>query len=84
MLFVTYLEALPGKYNAAIKLFKNPRIPNGIVIKESLWMFGKPDAMIVFEAPDEKTAGEFVVQFGEIAVPKTSLVFPIDELTWIY
>ena len=83
MKFVTFLDVRAGKYYQAIKKFRNPEIPEGVHIRESLWLFGKPDAILIFDAPDEKTAGKFVVQFGEITEPTTSLVFPIDELTWI-
>jgi uncharacterized protein with GYD domain len=73
---------LPGHVTKAIKLFKNPKVPDGITIVESYWMFGKPEAIIIFEAPDEKIASEFVVQFAECTEPATSLAFPVDELRW--
>ncbi len=83
MMFITFLEILPGNYTQAIKLFKNPVVPEGIIIKESLWMFGRPDAFMLFEAPDEEAAGRFVVQFAEVTTPKTSLVFPIEKMSWM-
>jgi len=82
MLFVTLLKALPGKYTDAIRLFKNPKIPEGIKIQEFLGLFGEFDCIIVFEGPDEERAAEFVVQFGNLADPKTLLAFPVDKFKW--
>lgn len=81
MMFITFLDILPGQYTKAIKVFKNPNTAN-VKIKMSLWMFGKPDAIMIFEADNEQLAGEFVVQFGEVAAVKTSLVFPIENMRW--
>lgn len=82
MQFVTFLHVLPGHVTAAIKLFKNPKIPEGLKILESYWMFGRPEALLIFEAPDEKVASEFVVQFAAVTEPSTSLAFPVDDLRW--
>jgi hypothetical protein len=82
MLFITFLDILPGQYTKAIRAFKNPTLSPTLSIKQSLWMFGKPDAIIIFEAENEQQAGEFVVQFGEVAAVKTSLVFPIENMRW--
>lgn len=82
MLFVTLLKALPGKYTDAIRLFKNPKFPDGIKIQEFLGLFGEFDCLIVFEGPDEERAAEFVVQFGNLADPKTLVAFPVDKLKW--
>ena len=82
MLFITFLEIIPGQYTKAIRAFKNPKVDGNITITQSLWMFGKPDAVIIFVAEDEQTAGEFVVQFGEVADVRTSVVFPIEKMRW--
>ena len=82
MLFITFLDILPGQYTKAIRAFKNPKIEDNIEIKQSLWMFGKPDAFIIFETEDEQQAGEFVLQFGEVAAVRTSLVVPIENMRW--
>ena len=82
MLFITFLDILPGQYTKAIRVFKNPKVDGEVDIKQSLWMFGKPDALILFEAENEQLAGEFVVQFGEVAKVRTSLVFPIENMRW--
>ena len=83
MLFITLLKIIPGKYTKAIKLLKNPKLPQGVKILQSLWLLGKPDAIYLYEAPDEKTAGEFVIQFGEVTELHTSLVFPIEQMRWL-
>lgn len=82
MLFITFLDILPGQYTKAIRVFKNPKMDTNIKVVQSLWMFGKPDAFIIFEAESEQEAGEFVVQFGEVAAVRTSLVFPIENMRW--
>lgn len=82
MLFVTFIETLPGKNTEAIKLLKNPVILGDIEIVKAVGMFGQPDAMIIFEAQSEKSASDFVVQFTDVAKVTTSLAFPIDTLRW--
>lgn len=82
MLFVTSMNVIPNNYKKAIKIFKNPSIPEGVKIKEFYWMFGIPDAILIFEAPNEETAGLFIIQFGEVAEIKTSVAFSIDKMKW--
>jgi uncharacterized protein with GYD domain len=82
MLFVTLLKSLPGKYTEAIRLMKNPKIQDGIVIKHFMGVFGEFDVVIVYEAPTEEKAAEFVVQFGNVADPKTMVAFPAEKLKW--
>jgi uncharacterized protein with GYD domain len=77
------MNIIPGNYTKAIKLFKNPALPQEVKILEFLWMFGIPDAILVFQAPNEETAGEFIIQFGEVAEVKTAVGFPIDKLRWM-
>ncbi len=83
MLFVTSMNIIPGNYTKAIKLFKNPVFPPDVKVHEFLWMFGIPDAILLFEAPNEETAGEFILQFGEVAELKTAVGFPIDKMRWM-
>ena len=82
MLFATMLKALPGKYEEATRLFRHPRVPENIKIREFLGLFGKPDAIIIFEAPSEKDAAEFAVQFGSAAESSTALSMPIELFKW--
>ena len=85
MLFVTTFDIIPGKYSDAIKSLKLPsKIPDGIVIKEFLGLFGKPDAIVIYDAPDERTAVEFVMKFSEYAIPRTSVAYPKDAFKWTH
>jgi uncharacterized protein with GYD domain len=84
MIFVTKLKSLPGQYMEAIKIFKHPKIPEGINIREFLGLFGDVDAIVVFDSPDEKTAAEFTVQFGHVAEVCTAVALPIEELKWTH
>lgn len=77
MLFISSLEIIPGKAKELTDKAKNPKMVQGVVIKDILGIFGKPDAMLIFEAPSERTAAEFVLQFSGCTVSKTQLVFPI-------
>lgn len=83
MLFITSMNIIPGNYKKAVKLFKNPNMPDGITINKFLWMFGIPDAIVIFEAINEEVAGDFILQFGEVAELKTSVGFPIDKMSWM-
>jgi len=82
MLFVTQLKVIPGQLDEATRMFKHPKIPNNIMIHEFLGLLGKPDALVIFEAPDAVTAADFVVQFGRVADTTTSLALPIEEFKW--
>ena len=83
MLFVSSMNIIPGNYKRAIKVFKNPDIPEGIEIKEFFGLFGIPDAVLIFEAPSEEVAGSFILQFGEVAELKTALAVPIEKMRWV-
>ena len=82
MKFVLFLSCLPGKYLDAVKIFKHYTAPESVKIEHFLGLFGKPDAMVIFEAPDEKTASEFSIQFGNVAEIKTVLAQPIEAFRW--
>ena len=83
MLFVTTMNIIPGNYKRAIKLFKNPEVPDGIEIKVFLGMFGIPDAVLIFESINEETAGDFILQFGDVAELKSSVGIPIEKMRWV-
>ncbi len=82
MLFVAQLKVVPGQLEEATRLFKRPKLPNNVMVHEFLALLGKPDAMVIFEAPDAGTAADFVTQFGHVAETITSLALPIEELKW--
>ena len=83
MKFITFLDIEVGKHYEAIRKFRNPDVPEGVEIIDSLWLFGKPDAMFIFEAENEAIAGKFVIQFSGVAEPRTLAAFPIEDLSWI-
>jgi uncharacterized protein with GYD domain len=82
MLFVTFLTSIPGKYVEAVRVFKHPNLLPGIKIRMFLGLFGKPDALLIFEAPDESTAAEFIIQFGDVAELQTGVAFPVEDYKW--
>ena len=77
MLFISSMEVIPGSAKELTDKAKNPKMIQGVVIKDVLGVFGKPDIILIFEAPNERTAAEFVLQFSSCAITKSHLVFPI-------
>lgn len=82
MLFMCQLRFMPGHYEQAIRTYKNPKIPEGMNIHHFLGTFGENDALVIFDAPDEGTAAEFVVQFREHSHTATSVAFPVASYKW--
>lgn len=84
MLFIAQFRIIPGQLEEATRLFRHPKIPNNVMVHEFLGLLGKPDAIVIFEAPDPATAADFVVQFGRVADTATSLALPIEEFKWTW
>ena len=84
MLFICQLTIIPGQLEEATRMFRHPKIPNNVMVHEFLGLLGKPDAIVIFEAPDAATAADFVVQFGRAADATTSLALPIEEFKWTW
>ena len=82
MLFVTTIESGEGKFEDTIRALKRLKIPEGIVVREFLGLFGEPDAILIFETADEKHAVDFVCTINQSVKCKTSLALPIDEFRW--
>jgi hypothetical protein len=82
MLFIAQLTIIPGQFEEATRLFRHPKIPNHIMIHEFLGLLGKPDALVIFEAPDAATAADFTFQFGRVAETTTALSMPIEDFKW--
>lgn len=82
MQFISQLKVLPEKYEEAVRCFKHPKITDNIEIKSFLGLFGPYDALLIFEAPTEADAAEFVTQFLEVAKTSTSVAFPVDAYRW--
>ncbi len=77
MLFMTQFDIIPGKADEMIYKMRNPKVPENVVIKYKMQLFGKPDFIIIYEAPDEQTALNFILQFTDCATPRTSLANPL-------
>src|SRR5205809_6584949 len=78
MLFVTQLRILPGQFEEATRLFKHPELPNNVMLHEFLGLLGKPDPLVIFEAPDASTAADYMVQLSRVTEATASLALPIE------
>jgi hypothetical protein len=76
------MSAQPGRFVEAIRILKNPKIPKNVTIREYLGVFSSYDGIIIFEAPDEATAVEFVGQFAEWFKTETAVAFPVEGYKW--
>ena len=63
MVFVTLLSP-KGKGTEAINYLKELKAPQGITVHAVYFTFGRYDGMILFEAPEAKTAMNFVMEIG--------------------
>jgi len=73
MWFVMFATANAEQYGDLFHIVGKMKIPEGIKIHQVLEIFGKPDVVIVFEAENEKTASEFINQFGRVSEVTTHL-----------
>ncbi|MGC8585364.1 MAG: DUF3303 family protein [Thermoplasmata archaeon] len=80
MLFVTFINANPTTYNNLINLMKKLHFPDGIKIVNRYILFGKPDAMIIFEASNEQNALKFVEQFVSVGDTQTHSIINVDDV----
>ena len=81
MLFVTLCEVRSGKFEDAIKATKGlPKsLPRGIKLRARYSLFGRYDAIYIFEAPDETTATKFVRALQDTLDTETFLAVPWTE-----
>ena len=63
MLFITLLSP-KGKGSEAVNYLKRLKAPQGITVRAVYFTFGRYDGVILFEAPDAKTAMTFVMETG--------------------
>jgi uncharacterized protein with GYD domain len=63
MLFVSLLSP-KGKGKEAVDYLKRLKAPQGIKIRDVYLTLGRYDGVIVFEAPDSKTALNFAMDTG--------------------
>jgi len=71
-----------GKGIDAVKYLKNLKEKEGVKVRDVFFTFGRYDAVIIFEAPNEKSAMNFVMEKGfstEYAV-ETLIAVPAKEL----
>ena len=80
MIFVTTLDVIPGKVDALREIIKSLDVPKDVKIREFLALFGKPDFLLTFEAPNEKRAMSFILKFVSTAAPKTSIGVPVEKM----
>jgi uncharacterized protein with GYD domain len=81
MLFITLLSP-KGKGREAISYLKGLKAPKGIIIRDVYFTFGRYDGLVVFEAPDVKTAMNFVIDTGFVTdyCVETLTAIPAKEL----
>jgi len=80
MIFVSTLDVIPGKVDDLQKIIKSLEVPEDVKIREFLALFGKPDYLLTFEAPNEERAMSFILKFVSVAVPKTSVGVPVEKM----
>ncbi len=82
MLFATLM--LPkGKGVDAVKYLKELKPTKGIKIHDIYFAFGRYDGIIIFEAPDERAAMNFVMETGFATgyTMETLIVVPAKEIS---
>ena len=80
MIFVSTLDVIPGKVDDLQKIIKSLEVPEDVKIREFLALFGKPDYLLTFEAPNEERAMSFILKFVSVAVPKTSVGVSVGKV----
>lgn len=80
MIFVSTLDVIPCKVDDLQKIIKSLEVPEDVKIREFLALFGKPDYLLTFEAPNEERAMSFILKFVSVAVPKTSVGVPVEKV----
>jgi len=78
MWFVMFATANPDEYGDLLHLIEHLKTPKGIKVYKRLKIFGKPDALILFEADSEESAAEFIKQFGRVSDVRTHLAIALD------
>ncbi len=76
---MTTLDIIPGKAEDMFYLIKKTKPPEEIKVREFLQLFGKPDFVIIYDAPTENEAMNFVLKFSSCSTPKTSLCNPVEN-----
>ncbi len=81
LIFVTLCTVRSGKFEDAIKATKGlPKaLPPEIKLRARYSLFGRFDALFIFEAPDEITATKFVRWLQDTLHTETFLAVPWAE-----
>ena len=81
MIFVTLCTVRSGKFEDAIGATKGlPKtLPPRIKLRARYSLFGRFDAIYIFEAPDETTATKFVRKLQDTLDTETFLAVPWTE-----
>ncbi|NIR86030.1 hypothetical protein GWO13_00040 [Candidatus Bathyarchaeota archaeon] len=81
LIFVTLCTVRSGKFEDAVKATKGlPKaVPPGIKLKVRYSLFGRFDAIFIFEAQDEATATKFVRWLQDTLDTETFLAVPWAE-----
>jgi len=82
MLFVSIVKAGEGKFEETVRALKRLKIPKNVKVREFIGLFGEPDAIIIFETTDEKTAVDFACHLASYVNCKTHMALPIDDFKW--
>jgi uncharacterized protein with GYD domain len=84
LLFLTLLEVLSGMAGdqpSTLKRIRSVTPPAGIKILGVYFLFGRYDGAILFEAPDLKTAKDFILRAAtHIYKAETLTALPAEEL----
>jgi len=84
VLFITLLEVLPGRAGdqpGTLKRIKSVTPPTGIKIHRVYFLFGRYDGAILFEAPDLRTAKDFILRAAtHLYKTETLTALPAEEL----
>jgi uncharacterized protein with GYD domain len=81
MLFITLLSP-KGKGSEAVKYLKELKAPPGITVRAVYFTLGCYDGVVLFEAPEAKTAMNFVMETGFATdyTVETLTAIPAQEL----
>lgn len=66
MIFVTVMTVEPQENREVYEAIKKIEVPDGVKLVSALGLFGEYDAMLVYEAPDEKVAMDFLLDLCKI------------------
>ncbi len=66
MIFVTLLTIRPEQNKEAYSAIKKFKLPKGVSLKTMYGLFGRYDAVLIYEAKDEKAGMNFLLDICKI------------------